>query len=206
MCVYGYARVSSKDQREDLQVDALKNFGAEKIFVDKIGGKDFNRPQYRKLLRRLKPEDIFVVKSIDRLGRNYAEILNQWRVLTKDKRAAVVLDMPLLDTRSRKDFVGTLIADLTLQIMSAFAQIERDLIKQRQAEGIAAAKARGVKFGRPTIDRPENYPDVRDAWLSKKISARTAGKLLGVNHQTFLKWARSGNVDVASNLASRRQI
>ena len=192
MCVYGYARVSSKDQREDLQIDALKNFGAEKIFVDKIGGKDFNRPQYRKLLRRLKPEDIFVVKSIDRLGRNYAEILNQWRVLTKDKRVAVVvLDMPLLDTRSRKDFVGTLIADLTLQIMSAFAQIERDLIKQRQAEGIAAAKARGVKFGRPTIERPENYPDVRDAWLSKKISARTAGKLLGVNHQTFLKWARS---------------
>lgn len=192
MCVYGYARVSSKDQREDLQVDALKNFGAEKIFVDKIGGKDFNRPQYRKLLRQLKPEDIFVVKSIDRLGRNYAEILNQWRVLTKDKRAAVVvLDMPLLDTRSRKDFVGTLIADLTLQIMSAFAQIERDFIRQRQAEGIAAAKARGVKFGRPTIDRPENYPDVRDAWLSKKISARTAGKLLGVNHQTFLKWARS---------------
>ncbi|MBR1807061.1 MAG: recombinase family protein [Selenomonadaceae bacterium] len=192
MCVYGYARVSSKDQREDLQIDALKNFGAEKIFVDKIGGKDFNRPQYRKLLRRLKPEDIFVVKSIDRLGRNYAEILNQWRVLTKDKRAAVVvLDMPLLDTRSRKDFVGTLIADLTLQIMSAFAQIERDFIRQRQAEGIAAAKARGVKFGRPTIDRPENYPDVRDAWLSKKISARTAGKLLGVNHQTFLKWARS---------------
>ena len=192
MCVYGYARVSSKDQREDLQVDALKNFGAEKIFVDKIGGKDFNRPQYRKLLRRLKPEDIFVVKSIDRLGRNYAEILNQWRVLTKDKRVAVVvLDMPLLDTRSRKDFVGTLIADLTLQIMSAFAQIERDLIRQRQAEGIAAAKARGVKFGRPTIDRPENYPDVRDAWLSKKISARTAGKLLGVNHQTFLKWAHS---------------
>ena len=192
MCVYGYARVSSKDQREDLQIDALKNFGAEKIFVDKIGGKDFNRPQYRKLLRRLKPEDIFVVKSIDRLGRNYAEILNQWRVLTKDKRAAVVvLDMPLLDTRSRKDFVGTLIADLTLQIMSAFAQIERDFIRQRQAEGIAAAKARGVKFGRPTIDRPENYPAVRDAWLSKKISARTAGKLLGVNHQTFLKWARS---------------
>ena len=192
MCVYGYARVSSKDQREDLQVDALKKFGADKIFVDKIGGKDFNRPQYRKLLRQLKPEDIFVVKSIDRLGRNYAEILNQWRILTKDKRAAVVvLDMPLLDTRNKRDFIGTFIADLTLQIMSAFAQIERDFIRQRQAEGIAAAKARGVKLGRPTIKRPENYPDVRDAWQSKKISARTAGKLLGVNHQTFLKWARS---------------
>ena len=170
----------------------LKKFGAEKIFVDKLSGKDFNRPQYLKLLRRLKPEDIFVVKSLDRLGRNYVEILDQWRVITKDKGASiVVLDMPLLDTRNRKDFLGTLIADLTLQIMSAFAQIERDFIRQRQAEGIAAAKARGVKFGRPSIKRPENYPDVRDLWRSGKISARTAGKLLGVNHQTFLKWARS---------------
>ena len=192
MCVYGYARVSSKDQCEDSQVDALKKFGADKIFVDKIGGKDFNRPQYRKLLRRLKPEDIFVVKSIDRLGRNYAEILNQWRILTKDKRAAVVvLDMPLLDTRNRKDFLGTLVADLALQIMSAFAQLELNFIKQRQAEGIASAKARGVKFGRHPLPRPENYFEVRDLWRSGKISARTAGKLLGVNHQTFLKWARA---------------
>ncbi|MBR3747806.1 MAG: recombinase family protein [Selenomonadaceae bacterium] len=192
MSVYGYARVSSKDQNESRQLDSLKKFGAEKIFVDKLSGKDFNRPQYLKLLRRLKPEDIFVVKSLDRLGRNYVEILDQWRVITKDKGASiVVLDMPLLDTRDRKDFLGTLIADLTLQIMSAFAQIERDFIRQRQAEGIAAAKARGVKFGRPSIKRPENYPDVRDAWRSGKISARTAGKLLGVNHQTFLKWARS---------------
>lgn len=192
MSVYGYARVSSKDQNESWQIDALKKFGAEKIFIDKLSGKDFNRPQYLKLLRRLKPEDIFVVKSIDRLGRNYADILNQWRVITKDKGAAiVVLDMPLLDTRNRKDFLGTLIADLTLQIMSAFAQIERDLIKQRQAEGIAAAKARGVKFGRQPLPRPENYPDVRDLWQSGKISACTAGKLLGVNYQTFMKWVRS---------------
>ena len=192
MSVYGYARVSSKDQNESRQIDSLKNFGAEKIFVDKLSGKNFNRPQYLKLLRRLKPEDIFVVKSLDRLGRNYAEILDQWRVITKDKGAAiVVLDMPLLDTRNRKDFLGTLIADLALQIMSAFAQIERDFIRQRQAEGIAAAKARGVKFGRQPLPRPENYLEVRDLWRSGKISARKAGKILGVNHQTFLNWARA---------------
>ena len=192
MSIYGYARVSSKDQNETLQIAALKNFGVEKIFVDRLSGKDFNRPQYKKLLRKLRAEDIFVVKSIDRLGRNYAEILEQWRVLTKEKGAAiVVLDMPLLDTRDKKDFLGTLIADLALQIMSAFAQIERDFIRQRQAEGIAAAKARGVKFGRPPITRPDNYPDVRDAWRAGKISARKAGKLLGVNPQTFLRWARA---------------
>jgi DNA invertase Pin-like site-specific DNA recombinase len=146
MSTYGYARVSSKDQNESWQVDALKNFGvaSEKIFVDRLSGKDFNRPQYCELLQRLHAEDVFVVKSIDRLGRNYAEILEQWRVITKEKGAAiVVLDMPLLDTRNRKDFLGTLIADLALQIMSAFAQIELDFIKQRQAEGIAATKASG---------------------------------------------------------------
>ena len=146
---YGYVRVSSKDQREDRQVIALKNFGVDIIFVDQQSGKNFDRPQYRKLLRKLKAGDVLVVKSIDRLGRNYQEILEQWRVITKDKRAdIVVLDMPILDTRQRQDIIGTLIADLVLQIMSAFAQIERDFIRQRQAEGIAAAKARGVKFGR----------------------------------------------------------
>ena len=192
MNLYGYARISSKDQNETCQLAALKNFGVEKIFVDRLSGKDFNRPQYRKLLRKLKADDIFVVKSIDRLGRNYAEILEQWRVITKEKGAAiVVLDMPLLDTRNKKDFIGTLIADLTLQIMSAFAQIERDFIRQRQAEGIAAAKARGVKFGRPLKKLPDNYPEVRDAWKAGKISAHEAGKLLGVNPQTFLRRVRS---------------
>lgn len=149
MNIYGHVRASSKDQNEAWQVAALKNFGVapERIFIDHQSGKDFNRPQYQKLLRKLSVEDIFVVKSIDRLGRNYAEILEQWHILTKEKRAAiVVLNMPLLDTRNRKDFLGTLIADLTLQIMSAFAQIERDFIRQRQAEGIAAAKARGINF------------------------------------------------------------
>jgi len=194
MNVYGYARVSSKDQNLARQVDALKNFGIDpkKIFVDRLSGSDFNRPQYRKLLHRLKSEDIFVVASLDRFGRNYNEILEQWRIITKEKQASiVVLDMPLLDTRNGKDFVGTLIADLSLQIMSAFAQIERDFIRQRQAEGIAAAKARGVKFGRQPLLRPENFPEVRDEWLTGKISARKAAKLLGVTHQTFLKWARA---------------
>ena len=171
-----------------------KNFGVapEKIFVYRLSGKDFNRPQYQKLLRRLKREDIFVVKSIDRLGRNYSEILEQWRILTKKKCVAViVLDMPLLDTRNKKDFLGTLIADLFLQIMSAFAQLERDFIRRRQAEGIVSAKARGVKFGRPPLKRPENYFAVRNEWRLGKISACKAGKILGVNPQTFLRWARA---------------
>ena len=139
---YGYARISSKDQREDRQILALNRFGVEQIFVDQQSGKNFDRPQYKTLLRKLKPNDVIVVKSIDRLGRNYQEILEQWRVITKDKRAdIVVLDTPLLDTRQRQDIIGTLIADLVLQIMSAFAQLERDFIRQRQAEGIAAATA-----------------------------------------------------------------
>ncbi len=194
MNIYGYARVSSKDQNEAWQVEALKSFGVapEKIFIDRQSGKDFNRPQYQKLLHKLQVEDVLVVKSIDRLGRNYAEILEQWRILTKEKCAAVVvLDMPLLDTRNKKDFLGTLIADLTLQIISAFAQIERDFIRQRQAEGIVAAKARGVKFGRPPLKRPENYSAVRDEWRCGKLSTRQAAKILGVNPQTFLKWTRS---------------
>ena len=152
--IYGYARVSTRDQNEDRQTIALKEFGvAEKnLFVDNQSGKNFERPEYQRLLKKIRREDIFVVKSIDRLGRNYAEILEQWRIITKVKGAAiVVLDMPLLDTRKEKDLIGTFIADLVLQIMSYFAQTERDLSKRRQAEGIAAAKARGVKFGRPVI-------------------------------------------------------
>lgn len=192
---YGYARVSTKDQHAERQLIALQNFGVVKIFIDRQSGKNFDRPQYKKLLRKLKPDDVLVVKSIDRLGRNYTEILEQWRIITKEKGAAVVvLDLPLLDTRRYKDLLGTLVADLVLQIMSAFAQIERDFIRQRQTEGIAAAKARGVKFGRPPLKRPENYPAVRDDWLAKKISARQAGKLLGVNPQTFLKWIRADKV------------
>ena len=190
--IYGYARVSSRDQNEHRQLIALKNFGIDIIFVDKQSGKNFDRPQYKKILRKLKPNDVLVVKSIDRLGRNYAEILEQWRVITKDKGAAiVVLDTPLLDTRQRQDIIGTLIADLVLQIMSAFAQIERDFIRQRQAEGIAAAKARGVKFGRQPIPKPENYSEVYALWKAGKISGRKAAKLLSVSNFTFIRWTRS---------------
>ena len=189
---YGYARVSSKDQHEDRQILALNSFGVDQIFVDQQSGKNFDRPQYKKILRKLKHGDVLVVKSIDRLGRNYAEILEQWRVITKDKGAAiVVLDTPLLDTRQRQDIIGTLIADLVLQIMSAFAQIERDFIRQRQAEGIAAAKARGVKFGRQPIPKPDNYPEVYALWKAGKISGRKAAKLLSVSNFTFIRWTRS---------------
>ena len=192
--MYGYIRVSTREQNDDRQRIALENFGvsAKNFFVDKQSGKDFARPQYRRLLRKIKAGDTLVVKSIDRLGRNYAEILEQWRIITKEKNAAiVVVDMPLLDTRRHNDLIGTLVADLVLQIMSAFAQIERDFIKQRQAEGISAAKARGVKFGRESLKRPENFELVFSDWQSGKISARKAGKILGTSHNTFLKWARS---------------
>ena len=192
--VYGYARISSKDQNENRQLIALNNFGVEQIFIDQQSGKDFKRPQYKKLLRKLKADDVLVVKSLDRFGRNYAEILEQWHIITKDKGAAiVVIDTPILDTRRDKDIIGTLIADLVLQIMSAFAQIERDFIRQRQAEGIAAAKARGVKFGRQPLPRPDNYPDIYALWKAGKLSARKAAKLLGVSHFTFSRWTKQDN-------------
>ena len=194
MATYAYVRVSSKDQNEERQLVAVKEYGVERqnIYVDKQSGKDFDRPAYQKLLKKLKPTDVLVIKSIDRLGRNYAEILEQWRVITKVKGAAiVVLDMPLLDTRKEKDLIGTLVADLVLQIMSCFAQIERDFIKQRQAEGIAAAKARGVKFGRPAIPIPENFSEIKEKWKAGKISSRQAGKELGVSYHTFLRWCKA---------------
>ena len=192
--IYGYSRISTPQQHNDRQRIALLNFGvpANNIFTDQQSGKDFNRPQYRKLLRKLKPDDTLVVKSIDRLGRNYAEIIEQWRIITKEKKVAiVVLDMPLLNTRREKDIMGTLIADLVLQIMSAFAQIERDFIRQRQREGIEAAKARGVRFGRLPIPKPDNYNKVYQQWKNGAISARAAAKLLGVSHFTFLRWVKN---------------
>ena len=170
MSIYGYARVSSKDQHEDRQISALKHFGVDIIFVERKSRKDFNRLEYRKLLRRLKDDDVLVVKSIDRLGRNYTEILDQWRVITKDKGAAiVVLDTPMLDTRRDRDIIGTLIADLVLQIMSAFAQIERDFIRQRQAEGIAADMARSVHFGRCPKERPSIFHVLRELLVSSTL-------------------------------------
>lgn len=193
--LYGYIRVSTREQNEDRQLVAMKNFGvpSENIFIDKQSGKDFNRPAYIDLIEKLKPADTLVVKSIDRLGRNFYEILEQWRLITVEKQAyIVVLDMPLLDTRYQKDdLTSQLISTLVLQLLSYVAQIERDFIHQRQAEGIAAAKAKGIRFGRPTKDKPDNYEEVFNEWRQGKISAREAGRRLQVDYKTFLKWAGS---------------
>lgn len=189
--VYGYIRVSSRDQNESRQLLAMREFPVPhgQIYLDKISGKDFIRPQYRKLMRKIKPGDILVVKSIDRLGRNYKEILEQWRIITKEIQSdIVVLDMPLLDTRKSKDLAGTLIADIVLQLLSYVAQTERDFIRQRQKEGIAAAKARGVRFGRPEIQKPENFNAVSEQWRNKEFSSREAARRLHVSRGTFLKW------------------
>ena len=189
---YGYIRVSTREQNEDRQRIALREWGvAERcIYLDKQSGKDFNRPAYHRLLKKLKHGDVLIVKSIDRLGRNYDEILEQWRLITKEKRAdVVVLDMPLLDTRSSRDLTGTLIADIVLQLLSYVAQAEREFIRQRQAEGIAAAKARGVRFGRERIPIPEAFPDVYDLWLRNELSGRAAASRLGVSPRTFTRWA-----------------
>ena len=190
---YGYVRVSSKDQNETRQILAMQEFGIEKtdIFLDKQSGKDFDRPQYKRLLRKLKPDDTVVIKSIDRLGRNYQEILNQWRIITKEKKAAiVVLDMPLLDTRQGRDLTGTLIADIVLQLLSYVAEMERSYIKQRQAEGIAAAKLRGVKFGAPPKERTALYYELLSQWQEGMVTARAAASKLGIHHKTFLRWAK----------------
>lgn len=191
---YGYIRVSSKDQNEDRQRIAMRAAGVEDpyIFMDKQSGKDFERPGYKRVLRKIKPGDTLIIKSIDRLGRNYDEILEQWRVITKEKRAAiVVLDMPLLDTRQGRDLTGTLIADIVLQLLSYVAQTEREFIRQRQAEGIAAARANGVHFGRRPITRPVNFECVCSEWATGNVSARAAAKQLGISHQTFLRWAKT---------------
>jgi len=194
--IYGYIRVSTRDQNEDRQIIALGEAGIpeKNILIDKQSGKDFDRPGYRRLCRKVKPGDILFIKSIDRLGRNYNEILEQWRYLTKEKRIdIVVLDMPLLDTRKDKDLIGELIADIVLQLLSYVAQTEREFIRQRQAEGIAAAKARGVRFGRKPLPVPPEFGAVYMQWQSKSLSARKAGQILGVSHITFLNWAKAAN-------------
>ena len=193
MSVYGYIRVSSKDQKEDRQQIALKEVGVERqnIYVDKQSGKDFNRPQYIKMLRELKKADLVSIKSIDRLGRNYEEILQQWRILTKEKGVdIVVLDMPLLDTRRGKDLMGTFLSDIVLQVLSFVAENERTNIKQRQAEGIAAAKAQGIKFGRPPLPLPDNFYEVHKAWRSKKITLKQAAEACNMPVGTFYGKAR----------------
>lgn len=185
---YSYIRVSSRDQNEDRQLIAMHELGIsdKNIYMDKQSGKDFDRPQYKKLIRRLKPDDWIYVKSIDRLGRNYEEILEQWRILTKEKKVdIVVLDMPLLDTRHGKDLMGTFLSDIVLQVLSFVAENERTNIKQRQAEGIAAAKARGVRFGRPPAPLPENFHSVYQRWKSGKITGIAAAKECGMPMSTF---------------------
>ena len=192
--LYGYVRVSTKEQNESRQLVAMKEFGVTdaNICIDKLSGKDFERPSYKRLLERIKPGDALVIKSIDRLGRDYIEIQEQWRVVTKELEAAiVVLETPLLDTRqSERDLTGTLVADLVLQILSYVAQQERELLKERQAEGIKAAKARGVRFGRPAMERPALFRSVYEVWERHEISAREAGRRLGVSYKTFLRWVR----------------
>lgn len=192
--VYGYVRVSTKEQNEDRQLIALLGFPVpeKNIYMDKLSGKDFNRPQYQKLLRKLRPGDLLVIKSIDRLGRNYEEILLQWRSITKEKQVdVVVLDMPLLDTRKAgSDLTGTFVADLVLQILSYVAQTERENIHQRQKEGIAAARRRGVRFGRPRKQVPEQFWQLKTDWEQRKITSREAARQLSIAQDTFLRWVR----------------
>ena len=191
--VYGYVRVSSVEQNEDRQMIALENVGVAKrnIFTDKQSGKDFERGQYKRLLKKLKPGDLLYILSIDRLGRNYIEIQEQWRVLTKEKGIDIgVIDMPILDTRKGKDLMRTFIADLVLQILSFVAQTERENIRSRQVQGIAAAKKRGVKFGRPKKELPANFRSVVEKWRCKELSSRQAAKECGMPLSTFRSKAK----------------
>ena len=186
--VYGYIRVSTREQNEDRQLIALREIGVleKNIYLDKQSGKDFNRPQYKKLLRKLKKDDLLYIKSIDRLGRNYEEILEQWRLLTKEKGVdIVVLDMPLLDTRWGKDLMGTFLSDIVLQVLSFVAENERTTIRQRQAEGIAAAKAKGIHLGRPPKPLPANFHTIFQKWKKGEISCTAAAKECGMPLSTF---------------------
>lgn len=192
--VYGYVRVSSREQNEDRQLIALKELQIpeENIYVDKQSGKDFNRPQYKRLMRKVKPDDLIYIKSIDRLGRNYGEILEQWKTITKDKHVDLyVIDMPILDTRREKNLLGTFISDLVLTLLSYVAENERANIRQRQAEGIAAAKARGVHFGRTPKPLPENFYEVYQRWKMKKISLPEAANECGMPQTTFYERGRA---------------
>ena len=195
--VYGYARVSTREQNEDRQIIAMKENGiSEKnIYLDKQSGKDFNRPKYKKLIKKVKPNDVIYIKSIDRLGRNYSEILEQWRIITKEKGVnIVVIDMPLLDTRNKgTDLTGMFISDLVLQILSYVAQTEREFIKKRQAEGIAAAKARGVHFGPKKKPLPSGFYEAKALWESGELSVREAAKKINMPHATFHRCCKELN-------------
>lgn len=197
MSEYAYIRVSSVDQNEERQRIAMRELGVDeaRMFMDKQSGKDFDRPGYRLLMKKLKPGDVLFIKSIDRLGRNYDEILEQWRIITKEKQAAVVvLDMPLLDTREEHDLMGKVIADIVLQLLSYVAQTEREFNHQRQAEGIAAAKARGVHFGKQPIPRTERHEKALREYLAGECSARNAAGYCGMSHSTIIKWAKKEKI------------
>ena len=186
--VFGYARVSSKEQNEERQLVAFKDYGIEErdIYIDKQSGKDFDRKQYSVLKNVLRENDLLVIKSIDRLGRNYNMIVDEWKDIVKNIKAdIVVIDMPLLDTRNNKDLLGTFISDLVLQILSYVAEQERSFIKQRHKEGISSAKSNGIKFGRPKIEKPSNYDDVIKLWKNKKIKSKEAMEMLGLKPNTF---------------------
>ncbi len=190
--VYGYVRVSTKEQNEDRQIAAMGRVKVpeENIYVDKQSGKNFDRPEYKRMIHKLRQNDLLYVKSIDRLGRNYEEILEQWRIITKGKKAdIIVIDMPLLDTRRGKDLVGTFLSDIVLQILSFVAENERGNIRQRQKEGIEAAKQRGVQFGRPVKPVPENFSQVYEKWADKEISGKEAARLCGLSMSTFYRRA-----------------
>lgn len=191
--IYGYVRVSTKEQNEDRQLLALQEVGlpGDRIYTDKQSGKDFQRPMYRKLMKKLRAGDLLYVKSIDRLGRNYEEILEQWRYLTKEKRVNIcILDMPLLDTRRSTDLIGVFIGDVVLQVLSFVAENERTNIRERQREGIEAAKMRGVCFGRPKMQLPEAFPAVYDAWKRKELSGVEAARRCGMSKSTFYNRAK----------------
>ncbi len=196
MAVYAYVRVSSTDQNEDRQMIAMEQAGVPEgnIYIDKQSGKDFNRPNYKRLLKKLHPGDTLFIKSIDRLGRNYEEILNQWRIITKEKSVdVVVIDMPLLDTRHEKNLLGTFISDIVLQLLSYVSETERTNIKQRQAEGIAAAKKRGVKFGRPIKEMPPNFGELIAKWDKKELTMQETIETYDMGESTFYRRMREYN-------------
>lgn len=192
--IYGYVRVSSQEQNEDRQLIAMAESGVARanIFIDKQSGKDFERPNYKKLIKRLRPGDTLIIKSIDRLGRNYEEIQNQWRIITKEKKVdIVVIDMPLLDTRRDKNLLGTFISDLVLQLLSFISENERTTIRQRQAEGIAAAKKRGVRFGRPTKEAPPDFDELIVKWQKKEMPLDEILRQYGMSESTFYRFCKT---------------
>ena len=196
---YGYTRVSTQEQNDDRQFIALKNAGVDEanIFSDKQSGKNFNRPAYLRLKNIVKEGDKIIIKSLDRLGRNFDEIIEEWRIITHEKKAdIIILDMPFLLELSKMELLGKLISAIILYVMSYFAQVERDFMLSRQKEGIAAAKKRGVKFGRKELPKPKGYEKIMTKWRSKKISGKQAAKKLGVSYPTFIKWTKSDSTKI----------